>query len=1312
MSGSEILAYIRRRISQTSYDKTQQLQWKQALVQYEGAIADDTAEARYAETGNIGGLISHYAARLRETKKGTPERTELAARLRTLRQQRDSEALTSGVRRINNRIARGEASTKDLISFYRQQLERLPAGSPLRNDVREALAAAIAARRQEIFQVRLQRIDSALASASISPQEAARRKQSVIDAFGLKDSDPVTYYKYVDEIRQLRATPDPAQLAKLEFDLRAGNISLDEWQQAYFDFAERIAPYDATAAWDLRNTAVKGMDGATPLPKPEVLGGASAANRIFHISQLDGSKYSQVNCTMAAGAMLARAMGTKNLSGGDLRWLSGDRAGGTTLSQLQYALERADVDGTKLFYDHRIEFENFKRRVASGAPAVLSGWNGDIPPQFNASGIIAGHGMFVAGYDPKKDRFLMLDPAKSQDSGTWWPARVVESFGWGGERHGQALFAPRGTINPNSIYKLKNVRTIHVSVDALPMRQDTPPDYRGQFNPGVDDRNTATKAESRRQNREARRIARRLDRAGIPEEIDTVEEAEAEIARRRDLFADSVQYVQDWITQYELDPSQESIEITIGTETRRMGLAEITALQKDLLYLLDGEELLYKALEKGEQAAQIRTLKKGIVADAARVNSLDQGYREARVVHETWGDLEAAELSNDPARAKKVIQDFVEAIIAVQGTEAEPTEQPTDVSDLSPAEVQAQRDRQGAGSEVDQQAESLDTTMPVEETAQASSLTQLAEAIADPDLQPQELEDLFFEVATSMGWDIPTGWPEDPQPTRAQQGSIASLWTSIIDGRNARWNVDNGFAQDVLLTVPGQYGPVGTTAPIPTVQTGGVTASGQREQATAEIEGGEVGVGAPVVPDLTQIPVPHNFTHPDEMPRVVIQTASGPVVMPAVPMQVPYPGINFLKLSKDEGAVRDALGEFGVQVEDTDGYLTDDEIATLNGAGVVRDLIDRGVLVSEPFNVQSITLPAWLDRDGGQHAGTTWYQHPATKKWSENGLPFLKSRKEGIGGNDFGTGYIGIDPESSEVGRVMPALAIDPDEMDTATIDVQSPFHRAIGQDGRQYGISPFVMESLRNRIDPQTGLPVLGIDSGVHLDGFGQVSEGPRSYFDFQPAYDIARKAQTAFAAFWQGMSQGYRDQQAEARLERLAPSALEDMRGTGAGFGNVDLFPMPADVINQQEESLGTGRTVEQRGSTFTPPAPQKRSFPVTDISPNVAGPQAPAIRPPGTSVHEPTFVEREGRQQRAMRQRQREKEAHWSPPPPPQRSSPPPSMRSRRTGYNTPPPQTQRQRAPTGSQEMAEAQRQRQREKEAAAPPYYDPLSSIRV
>lgn len=1272
ISGAQILAHIRSRIAQTGYDRAQQLRWREALAQYSNSIADETAEAAYAETQDIHALVRHYRGRLRSTAKGTPEYRELATRLQALRTKRDSEDFQKALTRLNNQIVRGDRSKADLVKFYRDYLNQLPANSELRSEVQGRLAEARADLRNERFTTAMQKIDIQLSQGRISPQQAGEQKRVVLSRFDIETRDPATFWQWMNEINTLKATPNPVELEQLETRLKQGKISVADYQGRLREMANRIAPYSAEAAWRLRQEAAKGISGATPLSNPEALGlgdrrrnggGGNLSPRAYqgngglkHITQLDGSKYSQLNCTMAAAAMLAHAMGYEDLSGGDLRWLTGDTIGGTTIVQAQAALNKAGVSGTKARYHDRIEFEQFKKRVASGAPAVLSGWNGDIPGGFNSSGIIGGHAMFVAGYDPKKG-FLMYDPAKSRDKGTWWPERVVRDFGWVGERHGQALFAPRGTVHPRTLKRKGGKAIQHVSVNANPRRRGTPPTYTGQFNPGRDDKRTATEAAKRAQKREDRRVRRRLERAGIDEEIDTVEEANEDLALRDKFLIQTRSYIDEFLAKW--DGTDDAVSVTIGTDTLDLTVDDIGQLQRDVLYSMDGQEVLYEALGKPEQAAKIREGKLAVLKQAAEIDAVEDEVLVNTTARTLMAELASADSQSDPRKVGETIERVVETLeaIATQRSgddEDDEDEREDDATEGAPAPTAP--DDASIDSAIDQQVASMDE---MEETVQSlAGLRSVLDAIRDPDVRPEDREAMVLEWAAQADVDLPDGWPDGDDPTPSDN-PLGELLAATVAGANQFYAVENGEAEYAIIK--------GELRAVPTTADAGFTDSGQRDTETIDVpvEGPEgqqaevpVSAGAGTSIDLSQIDdLPPGYSHEDELPKVFLRMWGRVEAVTVVPEQVPYgqrigaDGAldgNPLQFLKVANASR--VKELGISVNDS-GHLSADDIAALasQGGDTIRRLVQEGALAEEPFLVMQVRTPPTAENP----LGDIWFQDPGTDLWHKDGYPFLESATRG--GTQRGSNYVGADPDTEPGTPVRPDVSWDLDLNEPSSVGVPYPFAAGVST-----GTAARVWE--RGVAEGRWTAPTRTRDADGNIVDPGAVGSlgGTRNpYGDFVPLGEAIGRVRDNIRQIAQAAEQGARVVQERNQRARTAEQVTARMEadiptgggGIGSGLGL-------GDTLSRLEQEMGITSSQQQQELSRIPPPPQiQRADIEVEKRPEKKEP-LPRIRPP------------EPRPAPSPAPTPRGKDTRRPAPPPPPKSRPAPP---KRTPSPKPPPKS---------------------------------------
>jgi hypothetical protein len=1023
ISGDEWLAYIRRRISETSYDKAQQNRWREAYAQYSTAIADDKAEAAYAENQNIHLLLAHYRERLNNTKKGTPEYTALAQRVRQIRDKRDEENLRAQARKIERQAAKGNKSTKDLLAYYRATLKSLPKNSTLRAGIEDKISELSEQWRNERFNIQMQKIESAIATG-LNPQDAANQMQQVLDKFGIRNRSPEAYWQWQEKIRATRAVPDPVEVAKVENAFINGKISAEEYRMKVDEWAAQIAPYDQTAAWEMLTAADKVMMDAAEetLPNPEAMGlpsgGSSnpywngtvdvvqrAIGDIAHITQMDGSKYSNYNCTMAAGAMLAHSMGTEGLTGGDLRHLSGVTSEGTNLSQLASALNAAGVTGTKLYYDREVGFEQFKKRLRNGATAVLSGWNGDIPSQFNSSGINAGHAMFVAGYDPQKG-FLMLDPAKSNDKGTWWPEWVVRDFGWTGMRHGDALFSPPNTVDPKTLSRKGVVK--HVSVDARPKRPDTPASYHGQFDPGPDKENQLVKAEQRRLAKQDTKLQRRLKAAGIEpsENLDSVSEVKKALEERMKTYTNILETIDKFNEEW--DGTSASVNVTVGGVTQSLSPEDIQALSKNLIYLVDGQRVFYEALDDSEGLARTRQMRGEVLQTATAMNAVERDFAENAVNADLNRVLQAYEKSNSPEERRKLLEEAQDIIVDLADIreEEESGAEGRDEGDMDPGSPEQET------TEAEQDVASLPGLESPEEQQENAALIQVLMALQNPELTPEQREAAVVQIVEQYDIDTPNGWPGG----KVNENSGSLLGRNIAAATtltNREWllNPANGW-QDPAT---GGFIPRGTYI----LSNGGLQVVKTKVEAYQDPESG-VTMHYPLI-DMSQFDAAtqkglaeSGIDDAANLPNAFVRMNGEDTPIKVIPDRVNYGNIMFLKVASQAG-----YKEYAGKKKNVGEFLTEDEIAELvdGDDNRIRQLIENGTLESSPWVVDVMSVP---NLDG---TSTVHYRDPDTQKWWEGALPVVDENNR-ISGVD--SPYRGA--EVNKYGFPQPELVWDPDK--------------------------------------------------------------------------------------------------------------------------------------------------------------------------------------------------------------------------------------------------------------------------------------------
>ncbi len=159
---------------------------------------------------------------------------------------------------------------------------------------------------------------------------------------------------------------------------------------------------------------------------------ATGLPRVVPITQFDGGPLQAYNCTMAAGAMLARLGYGIVATGSQLRALQPDQVGGTSLSDLEVAIGRYGVT----FSQAPISALQLRALLYAGAGAVIQGAYGAVPIDLRLQAdFTGGHAIYLDAFRPASAdgpaAYYVLDPLGptwTGYKGGWWPADVVEAF--------------------------------------------------------------------------------------------------------------------------------------------------------------------------------------------------------------------------------------------------------------------------------------------------------------------------------------------------------------------------------------------------------------------------------------------------------------------------------------------------------------------------------------------------------------------------------------------------------------------------------------------------------------------------------------------------------------------------------------------------------------------------------------------------------------------------------------------------------------------------------------------------------------------
>jgi hypothetical protein len=175
--------------------------------------------------------------------------------------------------------------------------------------------------------------------------------------------------------------------------------------------------------------------------------GGTPVNAKGFASQFDGSAFASTNCNMASTAMLAWAVsgGEVKVSGGDMRYYSGDREGGTNVGNGATALSAVGIEGRAFHGD--LTYQGFRQRLLNGKPAVLSGISGATAKELQL-GYTGPHSVYVdrAKVVNGVTWYYVMDPlGRGGYKGQWWDEGNLRAYGFdNGQIEGFALFAGKG----------------------------------------------------------------------------------------------------------------------------------------------------------------------------------------------------------------------------------------------------------------------------------------------------------------------------------------------------------------------------------------------------------------------------------------------------------------------------------------------------------------------------------------------------------------------------------------------------------------------------------------------------------------------------------------------------------------------------------------------------------------------------------------------------------------------------------------------------------------------------------------------------
>ena len=214
-----------------------------------------------------------------------------------------------------------------------------------------------------------------------------------------------------------------------------------------------IGPLPATATIQLTSfKTATAAASAAPGGQVKAPWWQASVPRVPAVTQFDGGPLQAVNCTMAAGAMLARLGFGVVATGSQIRALQDDQDGGTNFENLQTAVGR----GWGIHFARgALSPLQLRALLYAGAGSVISGFYGELPEGIRLQkSFTGGHAIYVDAFRPPgasgPAAYYVMDPIGRTwqgYQGSWWPADAVERFAtkFGGGRIYTAWAFPGGS---------------------------------------------------------------------------------------------------------------------------------------------------------------------------------------------------------------------------------------------------------------------------------------------------------------------------------------------------------------------------------------------------------------------------------------------------------------------------------------------------------------------------------------------------------------------------------------------------------------------------------------------------------------------------------------------------------------------------------------------------------------------------------------------------------------------------------------------------------------------------------------------------
>lgn len=189
ISDDDLLAYIERRISESTTDPAELARWTKIQDDFRVRIADSKAEAAFAAGGDLADLVQYYETKMNSLQEGSAGYRVAQQRVVQLRDQAAEERFNN---ELNGLIER-RASSQDLLDFYGKWKSLARPGSSLESKVENAYAEKKSQSVVETAEAKMAQLQFDFTRGKVS---AAKYYAGIKDAASVyQTTDPVRYYQ-------------------------------------------------------------------------------------------------------------------------------------------------------------------------------------------------------------------------------------------------------------------------------------------------------------------------------------------------------------------------------------------------------------------------------------------------------------------------------------------------------------------------------------------------------------------------------------------------------------------------------------------------------------------------------------------------------------------------------------------------------------------------------------------------------------------------------------------------------------------------------------------------------------------------------------------------------------------------------------------------------------------------------------------------------------------------------------------------------------------------------------------------------------